>query len=72
MTHAVILASGSEIRQTLLSNAGLSFEVQPARVDEDAVKQALLAEAAPPRDIADTLAELKARKISEKRPFSLS
>lgn len=71
MTHAVILASGSEIRRTLLSNAGLSFEVQPARVDEDAVKQALLAEAAPPRDIADALAELKARKISEKRPDAL-
>ena len=35
------------------------------------VKQALMAEAASPRDIADALAELKARKISEKNPGAL-
>jgi len=71
MTVPIVLASGSEIRATLLRNAGLAVEVMRPRVDEEAVKAALLAEGAPPRDIADALAELKARKISEKRPGAL-
>ena len=68
MPAPLVLASGSEIRASLLRNANVPFTVARPRVDEDTVKQALLAEAAPPRDIADTLAELKARKISEKTP----
>ena len=71
MNEPIILASGSAIRREMLSRAGLNFDVEPGRVDEDAVKAALLAEEAKPRDIADALAELKARKISEKRPGRL-
>ncbi|GHG83007.1 Maf family protein [Pseudodonghicola xiamenensis] len=71
MPVSLVLASGSEIRAQLLRNAGLEVAVVPPRVDEDAVKQALLAEAAPPRDVADALAEMKARKISEKMPGAL-
>ncbi|GAA6200696.1 Maf family nucleotide pyrophosphatase [Aquicoccus sp. SU-CL01552] len=71
MSVPIILASGSEIRATLLRNAGLQVEAMPPRVDEDAVKAALIAEGAPPRDIADALAELKARKLSEKHPGAL-
>lgn len=71
MPHELILASGSKIRQELLRNAGLDFDVQLARIDEDMVRDALLAEQAPPRDIADTLAEMKARKISDKNPGAL-
>jgi septum formation protein len=67
----LVLASGSETRATLLRNAGLEIDVILPRVDEDMVKASLLAEEAPPRDIADTLAELKARKISEKHPDRL-
>ncbi|KUJ77403.1 Maf family protein [Ruegeria profundi] len=66
-----ILASGSSIRAKLLENAGVPFSVQVARVDEETVKRALLAEKAPPRDIADALAEMKARKISEKTPGAM-
>ncbi|MBE1286033.1 MAG: septum formation protein Maf [Rhodobacteraceae bacterium] len=66
MSIPFILASGSAIRAQLLTQAGVPFEIRIPRVDEDAVKQALLAEQAPPRDIADALAELKARKISDK------
>ncbi|WP_071674253.1 Maf family protein [Nioella nitratireducens] len=62
----IILASGSEIRKTLLANAGVPVTALPARIDEAAIKAALLAEDATPRDIADALAEFKARKISEK------
>ncbi|SEK74664.1 septum formation protein [Roseovarius nanhaiticus] len=71
MAVRIILASQSPIRRDLLTRAGIPHEVQPARVDEDAVKSALLAEEAPPRDIADALAELKAQKISERIPDAL-
>lgn len=68
MTHKIILASGSSIRADLLRQVRLDYEVQVPRVDEDAIKAALLAEEASPRDIADTLAEMKARKIADKFP----
>ncbi len=64
----MLLASASEIRRTLLENAGVNVEVAPARIDEDAIKEAMLAEGALPRDIADALAEAKARKVSLKNP----
>ena len=64
----IILASGSSIRAALLTQAGIPFEARPARVDEDAIKAALLMEDATPRDVADALAEFKARKIAEKEP----
>ena len=66
MSKPLILASASDIRAQLLQNAGVSIDVQPARIDEDAIKQALQAEQATPRDIADTLAEMKARRCAEK------
>lgn len=71
MSVPIILASGSEVRATLLRKAGVQVEAISPRIDEDAVKVALMSEAAAPRDIADTLAELKARKISEKMPGAL-
>jgi len=71
MSVPIILASGSEVRATLLRKAGVQVEAISPRIDEDAVKAALMSEAAAPRDIADTLAELKARKISEKMPGAL-
>jgi septum formation protein len=71
MPHTFILASGSAIRAQLLTQAGMTFDTIVARVDEQMIKEALVAEEAAPRDIADTLAELKARKISEKHPGAL-
>lgn len=71
MSVPIVLASGSTIRAQLLENAGVPFVVQTARVDEDAAKRALLAEGATPRDIADTLAEMKARKVSDKTPGAM-
>lgn len=64
----LILASSSAMRRQLLENAGLVVTVSPARVDEVGMKAAMLAEQAPPRDIADTLAEAKARKVSARYP----
>lgn len=67
----ILLASASPIRLTLLQNAGLSVTAQPARIDEEAVRASLEAEQATPRDVADTLAELKARKLADKNPEAL-
>lgn len=67
----LILASGSTIRAQMLVNANVVFEVEKPRVDEELIKAALVAEGAKPRDIADTLAEMKARKVSEKHPDAL-
>ncbi|WP_439122084.1 Maf family protein [Marivita sp.] len=71
MNIDLVLASGSQIRADLLRNSGLRFDVQVARIDEEAIRQALEAEEASPRDIADTLAEMKARKVSDKLPGAL-
>ena len=64
----VFLASTSASRSTLLRNAGVAFESVSPGVDEDAAKAALLGEGAGPRDIADALAELKAIRVSGRRP----
>ncbi|HQR88515.1 MAG: septum formation protein Maf [Caulobacter sp. 32-67-35] len=64
----VTLASKSAARQAILRNAGIDFEAVVAGVDEDATKAGLLAEGASPREVADALAELKAVKVSGKRP----
>lgn len=67
----IVLASGSEIRAGLLAAAGLAPDIRPARIDEDAIRAALEADGAGGRDLADALAEMKARKISEKDPAAL-
>jgi len=64
MSVPLILASGSDMRSQLMRNAGLSYSVIIPRIDEQNIKDALVAEGAHPRDIADALAEIKARKVS--------
>ncbi|WP_424178046.1 Maf family protein [Yoonia sp. TsM2_T14_4] len=71
MQDKIILASGSAIRAELLRKADVAFTVQIARIDEDAVRASLQADNASPRDIADTLAELKAQKVASKHPDTL-
>lgn len=68
MTPRLILASQSAIRARLLAQAGVKVDALPARVDESAIRAALEADSASPRDIADTLAEMKARKLAERHP----
>ena len=50
----------------LLREAGVAFETALPRVDEAAIRAALAAEGASPRDMADVLAEAKARKVAGK------
>ena len=66
MSDPLLLASASAIRAEMLRRAGLSVQALPARIDEEAIRAALEAEGANPRDVADTLAEMKARKLSDK------
>ena len=65
---SLILASGSAIRREILDGAGLTYEVIIRPVDEAAIKDAMLAENARLRDIADALAEAKAMRVSRQMP----
>ncbi|TRD22787.1 Maf family protein [Palleronia caenipelagi] len=64
----ILLASSSETRRQLLRNAGIEVTSESPRVDEDAIKDALVADGVKPRDIADALAEAKARKVALRHP----
>ena len=61
----LVLASQSRARQTLLANAGIDFESEPAEIDERAIQAAsgLVA----PGAIAGLLAREKARFVSARR-----
>jgi septum formation protein len=66
-----ILASTSASRQSILRQAGLVFEAVAPHVDEEEIKLALRAEGASPKDVAESLAEAKAIKISRRIPDML-
>lgn len=68
---ALVLASASRARAALLHNAGLAFTQDVARIDEAAVKAALLAEGADTARAAETLAELKAQRVAPRHPGAL-
>lgn len=67
----VVLASASPVRRLLLERVGLSVTVDPARIDESAIRAGLDAEGATPRAVAEALAEFKARKVSARHPGAL-
>ncbi len=71
MPKTLILASQSPARRDMLQNAGVAVECMPARIDEASIKASMLAHNAPPRDIADALAEMKARRVASKHPDRL-
>jgi septum formation protein len=60
----LVLASGSAGRRALMTAAGLRFTVQPASVNEVAVKRAMQNEGAAPDAVALILAAEKARSVS--------
>jgi len=62
----IILASASGIRLKILNDFGFSGKVEVANVDEDEIKNSLLAEKFSSFDISRVLAETKAKKISSK------
>jgi septum formation protein len=68
---SLLLASASPSRRQLLSNAGLAFDVEPSGVDEEEAKRSLMADHASPQAIAETLAEMKALRVSTRHPEAM-
>jgi len=64
----IILASKSEVRKKILYENNFICTVVPSNVDEDQVKNSLLAVGADPMLISKNLAELKSTKISNRYP----
>ena len=68
MINKIILASKSEVRKEILNKNHIECEVIPANIDEEQVKKSLIKEQATPKIVSKNLAELKANKISKKKP----
>jgi septum formation protein len=71
MTSGLILASASSVRARLLEAAGLEVRVEPAAIDESAIKQAFRVEGGAAHSCALALAEAKARAVAGRRDRSL-
>jgi septum formation protein len=71
MPSELILASGSRIRRQMLEDAGVAISIEVASIDEDAIRQSFRAEARAVESCAETLAELKAMRVSARRSGAL-
>ena len=71
MDKKIILASKSKVRKNILDKNNIENFVEPSNIDEDVVKISLLNENASPETISKNLAELKANKVSMKKPSKL-
>ena len=67
----IILASKSGVRQKILKDNNITFDVVHSNVDEDMAKESFLSEGADPLIISKNLAELKAVKVSKNFPDTL-
>ncbi len=69
----LVLASGSSTRRALLASAGIDVEIQPADVDEAAIRARLVesASSVSHESIAQTLAGEKAKAVSSNCPAAL-
>ena len=68
MIKKIILASKSNIRKQILEKANFLVEVKPSNIDEDEIKLSMKANGANCLQIAKSLAEHKANKVSNKSP----
>ena len=67
----IILASKSGVRKEILDKHKIVNVVIASNVDEDEIKESLLAEGASPLEISKNLAEIKSVSISRKNPDKL-
>ena len=65
---SIILASKSEVRKKILDKNQIECTVEPSNLDEDEVKKSLINNDVTPELISKNLAELKANKVSQRRP----
>jgi septum formation protein len=68
---SIILASKSGVRKKILDKYKIKCKVIASRVDENEIKESLLAEGASPLEISKNLAEIKSIKISNTNPDKL-
>ena len=64
----IILASKSGVRKNILDQNNIESEVCISNVNEEEIKVSLISEGANPMLISKNLAELKANKVSSKKP----
>ena len=67
----IILASKSGVRKQILDKYKIDNEIMVSNVDEDEIKDSLIAEGADPLIISKNLAEIKSIKVSNKNPDRL-
>jgi septum formation protein len=67
----VVLASGSPTRRAMLARAGVPVDADPPGVDEAEVTASLAHEGAAPDEVAEALAEMKARRIAQRHAKAL-
>jgi septum formation protein len=60
----LLLASQSAARRRMLEAAGVAFDAISAALDEEAAKAGLATAGFPPRDMAEMLAEMKAKSVA--------
>ena len=65
---SIILASKSKVRKKILDENKIECIVEPSNLDEDEVKKSLINNNVTPELISKNLAELKANKVSQRRP----
>jgi septum formation protein len=68
MINKIILASRSGVRKKILKKNNINCDVIFANIDEELIKESMLKEKATPEIISKNLAEIKANKISLKKP----
>jgi septum formation protein len=67
----LVLASGSAARRAMLEAAGLDFLVDPADVDEAAIRDRVIASGGSHSAVAERLADAKASVVSVRHPDAL-
>ena len=71
MINKIILASRSGVRKKILKKNNINCDVIFVNIDEELIKESMLKEKATPEIISKNLAEIKANKISLKKPEAL-
>jgi septum formation protein len=67
----IILASRSGVRKKILEKYKIDADIVVSNVDEDQIKDSLLAEGANPLVVSKNLAELKSIRVSNQKPNRL-
>jgi septum formation protein len=67
----IVLASQSAARRAILAAAGVEAQIEPAAIDEDAIKRYVRAQGGSAEDCAVALAEAKAARVSRNHPAAL-